>query len=223
MQRPTPQADRVVYSARCSWWGTPETAGRRGSGLPVCPFCGSPLFETSSAEWEASANAYASKTEDPAYPEFVRWLRGRGCYSETGRARQIFDAEKRTNPAKVAEAIAASSTVRPRHLEAVQERPARAARRHRGKVPAVPGVLADRRPATINDATAEAHRVLPFVPGTSVHLLLCTPEEGLARVAQLFGPEARVTIADLLQGLPATAEMPTVTIASRTYRKESHR
>jgi len=93
----------------------------------------------------------------------------------------------------------------------------RAARRRSTQVPAVPGVIADRYPATIQRATNEAHELLPAVPGTAVFLALFDPDDGEAAVRGLFGDDGAELIRERLAALPADAEQPTVLIASRQY------
>ena len=73
----------IVYGARCTWWGSPEDAGRTGSGLPVCPYCGSPLFQLPAEDWFRGADTFrplpGSVFDGVDYPAFLRWSRGRQC------------------------------------------------------------------------------------------------------------------------------------------------
>lgn len=75
---------RIVYGARCTWWDSIDKVGRTGSGLPGCPHCGSPLFETpDEATWWAGVGAY-ERDGHPGYRELVEWGRGR-CLPQDGR------------------------------------------------------------------------------------------------------------------------------------------
>lgn len=95
---------RIVYGARCSWWGSiQEAKGRRnpqgGPPMPCCPHCGGPLFEKpEELSWWAEVKAAAVRNDDEAYVEFIGWLRGK-CHPDRGRqgpygldiARRLFD------------------------------------------------------------------------------------------------------------------------------------
>lgn len=91
-QGPTaPSSGRVVYAARCSWWDTIDKVGTTSSGLPVCPSCGSPLFEQESeAVWWEGVDEH-ERTTEPGYRAFVEWLRGK-CYPSVDAARDIYSA-----------------------------------------------------------------------------------------------------------------------------------
>ncbi|MGB5052021.1 MAG: hypothetical protein WBO46_23940, partial [Caldilineaceae bacterium] len=48
----------AIYGARCCWWTSfPGTTGKRESGLPVCPHCGSPLLQAPLQRFVALAQA----------------------------------------------------------------------------------------------------------------------------------------------------------------------
>lgn len=90
---------RVVYGARCSWWDTIDKIATSSSGLPVCPYCASPLFETTDLEeWYRQVDAHERSAPEPGYRIFVEWLRGR-CFPAMGessgieRARAAFALE----------------------------------------------------------------------------------------------------------------------------------
>lgn len=83
---------RVVYGARCAWWGSIADVGSTRSGLPGCPHCGGVLFEIDSEEeWWASAHRHARAQGDPNYPEFLAWLRDAGrCFPTIKDARDAW-------------------------------------------------------------------------------------------------------------------------------------
>lgn len=90
---------RIVYGARCSWWDSIDkvatTTGLPG-GLPVCPHCGSPLFEVGSeTEWWAGVDQHESERE-PGYRAFIEWLRGK-CFPTLEAARAAYREEGRTD------------------------------------------------------------------------------------------------------------------------------
>lgn len=81
---------RIVYGARCMWWGSIDESATAGSGLPVTPCCGSPMFEVESeAEWWAQVDAHEERTGTRGYRQFIEWLRGR-CYPTPDAALQAF-------------------------------------------------------------------------------------------------------------------------------------
>jgi alkyl hydroperoxide reductase subunit AhpF len=89
---------RVVYGARCFWWGDIQDVGLlkmpgesaiRGD-LPCCPHCRSPLFEVDD---EATFLAGAEKYEadgHPGYVEFIKWSKGR-CFPSLVAAQQAYE------------------------------------------------------------------------------------------------------------------------------------
>lgn len=85
---------RIVYGSRCTWWdGIDKVATAGAGGLPVCPSCGHVLFQVPDIEtWDVAVGVHAKEAEDPAYPAFIRWLRGR-CYRTADEARREFEEE----------------------------------------------------------------------------------------------------------------------------------
>lgn len=84
---------RIVYGARCTWWDSIDQVGfvvpASGHRLPVCPHCGSPLFEVASeAEWWDGARLH--EQDEPGYVTFLEWLRGQ-CFPTLGAARTAYD------------------------------------------------------------------------------------------------------------------------------------
>jgi hypothetical protein len=89
-------AQRVVYGARCTWWGLiTETATRRG--LPCCPYCGGVLFEQpDEATWWAGVDR-AEAEGRTGYRALIEWARGR-CFPnfaelEAAYARELREAQ----------------------------------------------------------------------------------------------------------------------------------
>ncbi len=76
----------------------------------------------------------------------------------------------------------------------------------------VPGVLPDGTAESLEVAMAEAHDALPAIPGTRVHVALWPRREGLAQVAEHFGPEAVQLITERLDELGPEA---VITFCSR--------
>lgn len=72
---------RIVYGARCFWWNGIAAAGSTSSGLPACPYCGSPLFEApnEAAWWKGNAEAVAEGRAPDGYLNLLRWSRGK-CF-----------------------------------------------------------------------------------------------------------------------------------------------
>lgn len=68
---------RMVYGARCGWWGTIQEIGRHSSGLPCCPVCKGVLFELPNMEdWWAGVDKYEAAGH-PGYRAFVEWTKGK--------------------------------------------------------------------------------------------------------------------------------------------------
>ena len=91
-QPPVAGDRRVVCGATCCWWdfasrmATKSTA-RGKPPLPCCPHCRGVLFEVDSIEtWTEGVERYAAENDDPAYPVFMHWLRGR-CFPHIDQAR----------------------------------------------------------------------------------------------------------------------------------------
>lgn len=96
---------KVVYAVNCTWWDTIDKAGKNPNGLPVCPKCGSPLFEMESEElWWAGVTAHESQN-NPGYAKFIEWARGK-CFPryEEAQARfKIEELQERADRLEVAE------------------------------------------------------------------------------------------------------------------------
>jgi hypothetical protein len=91
--------------------------------------------------------------------------------------------------------------------------------RARERWPVVPGVLPDVTDEWTRHALAEAHDVLPHVPGTQVSIIWFEPGEGLDKVELLFGPAAHAVVADKLDAeIRRGAPHPVVTFATRRPR-----
>lgn len=68
---------RVVFGARCTWWGSITETASTGTGLPCCPHCGGVLFETDDeATWWAGVDAFEAEGR-PGYRRLIEWARGR--------------------------------------------------------------------------------------------------------------------------------------------------
>jgi hypothetical protein len=67
---------RIVYGARCGWWGSIDEVAATASGLPCCPYCHGVLFEVDSEEtWWAGARVYEAEGH-PGYVAFLEQNRG---------------------------------------------------------------------------------------------------------------------------------------------------
>ncbi len=69
----------IVHGVGCSWWDVKSKAAATPAGLPVCPYCGGPLFEAEEAEWLSAAKAHGEEADHPEYFPFLIWLQGRSC------------------------------------------------------------------------------------------------------------------------------------------------
>jgi hypothetical protein len=68
---------RIVYGM-CTWWDSIDKVGKSPHGLPICPYCRSPLMEVANEEeWWKQVNSHAIKYK--GYREFIEWLRGK-CF-----------------------------------------------------------------------------------------------------------------------------------------------
>lgn len=84
---------RIVYGARCMWWGSISEVGhaptRSGHPLPCCPHCGGVLMEVDSIEtWMQQAQEWEANGH-PGYGAFLAWLRGK-CYPNMDAAQNAF-------------------------------------------------------------------------------------------------------------------------------------
>lgn len=59
-----------VYGAHCAWHGTIADTARNGQ-IPVCPHCGSVLFQTQEDAWWAGVKNF--NNINPGYEELIRW------------------------------------------------------------------------------------------------------------------------------------------------------
>lgn len=83
---------RIALGAQCTWWDSIDKAAKLSNGLPCCPFCSRVLFEyPNEAAWWKDVKNYSEKEDDPDYPDFVEWLRGRDCITDWKKAREIFN------------------------------------------------------------------------------------------------------------------------------------
>ena len=83
-------SDRIVYGARCAWWGSIHDVAAKPSGLPCCPHCGGVLMEVGSeAEWWAGVDR-SEQDGNPGYRAFIEWLRGQ-CFPTLEQAREFYD------------------------------------------------------------------------------------------------------------------------------------
>ena len=86
-------AERVVYGARCSWWGSITDVATKPSGLPCCPHCGGVLMEVDNeGVWWTGARRYEADGH-PGYVDFLTWLRGR-CFPSLEHARTVYDGPR---------------------------------------------------------------------------------------------------------------------------------
>lgn len=91
MDAPYRNDPRMVYGALCTWWDTIDKAHCSHDRLPVCPFCGRPLFEMRNEEvWQESVDHWAETTDDADYPKYIAWLRGK-CYPNHATARKDYE------------------------------------------------------------------------------------------------------------------------------------
>lgn len=60
-----------VYAACCAWHGSIYEAA--SSTIPVCPHCGSPLFQIEEDKWKDGAIAHEAKGHTH-YVEFLEWV-----------------------------------------------------------------------------------------------------------------------------------------------------
>lgn len=74
---------RVVYGFGCTYWGGIDSIKVKWSGgypMPCCPSCHGALMEAPTEEhYMAQVREYAKKTHDPAYVDFIVWMKHRRC------------------------------------------------------------------------------------------------------------------------------------------------
>jgi len=92
----TTTTERVVHGARCTWWNLIGNAATTPTGLPVCPYCRSPLFEVPGLHtwWYGAEQAVEAGTVADDYLDFLEWLQGR-CFRNMDLARTAYDARAR--------------------------------------------------------------------------------------------------------------------------------
>ncbi len=79
---------RIVYSAYCTWWGSIYDVVLNDN-LPVCPYCGSALFEMSNiGQWYHVVDKYEASGA-PGYRDFIDWVRGK-CFKTMKEAEDAF-------------------------------------------------------------------------------------------------------------------------------------
>lgn len=91
---------RIVYGARCAWWDSIDRVGTISidsdsistGGLPCCPHCFSPLFETEEDEWWAGAEKYEARG-NAGYVDMLKWSRGK-CFPSMQRAFELYRKER---------------------------------------------------------------------------------------------------------------------------------
>lgn len=81
---------RVVYGATCAWWDYIDKVAVLGNGLPCCPHCKGVLFELDRGEWEEGIEERMKKTNNPGYPIFMTWLKGK-CFRNLTEAFKVFE------------------------------------------------------------------------------------------------------------------------------------
>ncbi len=63
---------RIVYGARCTWWGQIEEAARALNDLPCCPHCHGALFEIATETWWQGLSAF--EVVASGYTAYLIWL-----------------------------------------------------------------------------------------------------------------------------------------------------
>ncbi len=80
---------RVVYGATCAWWDYIDKVAVTEEGLPCCPHCKGVLFEMDRGEWEEGVEKHTKATNNPGYPVFITWLKGK-CFRNWTEAFETF-------------------------------------------------------------------------------------------------------------------------------------
>lgn len=108
-----------------------------------------------------------------------------------------------------------SNRARRRHLHSPREnRTARArAEYDNGRLPCVPGVIKDREQASIDEAMAQAHHVLPYLPNTRVCIRLFDLDNGYEVVRELWGEACVSQLKNMVLARGGTD--PTIVISTR--------
>jgi hypothetical protein len=86
--------NRIVYGARCTWWDSIDKVGHHktssGHNLPVCPHCGSPLFEVTNVdEWIRGVDRHETNG-NPGYRALTEWGRGK-CFASFDQLRFAYE------------------------------------------------------------------------------------------------------------------------------------
>lgn len=86
---------RIVYGTRCTWWDSIKNVGSfktdSGHNLPVCPHCGSPLFEVDSEEkWFAGVDKHEA-VGNIGYRDLVEYGRGK-CFRNYDELKKAYNA-----------------------------------------------------------------------------------------------------------------------------------
>ena len=85
---------RIVTSIGCVWWDSIDKVGRHPeNNLPCCPHCKSMLVELNDiSQWRKAIKQYAELENDPDYPKFMDWVRGK-CFFDYPTARAAYKKE----------------------------------------------------------------------------------------------------------------------------------
>lgn len=85
----SPIKDQTIVYGLCTWWDSIDKTDANG-GLPLCPHCGSPLFEVVDEEaWWRGVDRRETEG-DPGHRAFVEWLRGK-CFRNRSDARASYE------------------------------------------------------------------------------------------------------------------------------------
>lgn len=108
-----------------------------------------------------------------------------------------------------------SNHSRRRHLHTPRENRAERARAEyeNGRLPCVPGVIKDREQTSIDEAMAQAHHVLPYLPGTQVCIRLYDLDNGYEVCRELFGEGCVLQLKNMVLARGGTD--PTIVISTR--------
>jgi hypothetical protein len=79
---------RIAYGVRCSWWDEIQNV-KVLNGLPVCPHCGSPLFEKPDME-SFMVGADEFEAEHPGYMKLLAFAKGK-CFTGIGSLQAAYD------------------------------------------------------------------------------------------------------------------------------------
>lgn len=83
------KSDLIVYGAGCVWWDSIKEAVRGyPTGIPVCPHCGSILYQMEPAEWFANIKKF-DREREPGYEAMWLWARGK-CFPTMAAMRAAY-------------------------------------------------------------------------------------------------------------------------------------